>query len=212
MKKIRILLADDHQFLLEGISNYLTQEGTFEVIGMVNNGRKLMDMLLQERPDILVLDLNIPGEDGFSCLQRAKVMYPTLKVMIYSNYNTPDFAKKAQELGADGFLPKSVSIEEFRTALIQIMQEEKLYQFDSENHGKEESIYVDSFLQKYQLTKREVEIIRLISKGHTTKEMAELLFLSEFTVSTHRKNILRKLNIKSLNALLNFAHENRLNE
>ena len=212
MRKIKILLADDHQFLLEGIKTYLNQDINFEIIGMVNNGRKLMDMLLIESPDLLILDLNMPGEDGFSCLERVKGAYPKLKVIVYSNYNNPEFARKAQDLGADGFLPKSIGIEDFRDALLRIMQEEKLYQIDMHHNSEEGSVYVDGFLQKYQLTKREVEIIRLIVKGHTTKEIAEILFLSEFTISTHRKNILRKLSIKSLNALIAFAHENRIHE
>lgn len=209
--KTKIVLADDHQFLLEGISTVLKEMPTMEIIATVQNGFDLMDAVGRLKPALVVLDLNMPGYDGLQCLQKIKANHAQVKVLVLTNYNQPELVEEVKKMRADGYLLKNSSAATLKIAVEEIVAGNKYFPFASELKPlPNDSYFFDDFLKKYQLTKREVEIIHMICRAMSTKEIATSLFLSELTINTHRRNILRKLDVKSVAGLMNFARDNHL--
>jgi DNA-binding NarL/FixJ family response regulator len=208
--KIKIVLADDHQFLLEGIAAVIKEMEELQIMATVQNGLELMTAIAMHYPDLVVLDLNMPGLDGMQCLQKIKAEYPSIKVLILTNYNQPELIEMVKKMQADGFLLKNSTATELKTAIKTILLGEKHYPTSKSDTKSNVSFFFDDFLKKYHLTKREVEIIRMICRGMTTKQIATSLFLSELTINTHRRNILQKLEVKNVAGIMNFAKENQL--
>lgn len=207
----KIIIADDHQFLLDGIIAVLKDIPDVEIVATAQNGFELMDAVAKEKPSLVILDLNMPGYDGLQCLRKIKANYTEVKVMVLTNYNQPTVVEEVKKMKADGYLIKNSSATELKEAVIKILAGEKHFP-DFSELGKlpEDSYFFDDFLKKFQLTKREVDIIRLIGGEMSTKEIASSLFLSELTINTHRRNILRKLEIKNVVGLMNFARQHHL--
>lgn len=207
----RIILADDHQFMLEGVQSILKDDATLDIIATVQNGRELMDAIAQKKPDLVVLDLNMPGYDGLQCLEMIRKDFSGVKVLVLSNYSQPDLVSTVKKMQAEGYLVKNSTASELRDAIITILSGGAHFPVSEElSPVPEDSYFFDEFLKKYQLTKREVEVIRLVCQEMSTKEIAAKLFLSELTVNTHRRNILKKLSLKNVAGLMNFAKQNHL--
>ncbi len=207
----KIVLADDHPFLLNGIANILQSMTSVNVVATALNGFELMDAMERHHPDLVILDLNMPGYDGLQCLQKIKAGFAFAKVLVLSNYNQAELVEEVKKMQADGYLVKNSSAIELQAAIEIILDGKKHFPQDSElKTVSEDSYFLDAFLKKYQLTKREVGIIRMICNEMSSKEIAGSLFLSELTVTTHRRNILRKLEVKNVAGLINFAKENLL--
>ncbi|NCI46515.1 response regulator transcription factor [Sediminibacterium soli] len=211
MTPSRIILADDHQFMLEGVQSILKDDASLEIVATAHNGHQLMDAVAQERPDLVVLDLNMPGYDGLQCLEKIKQQFPRVKVLVLSNYSQPDLVGTVKKMQADGYLVKNSTAAELRDAISMLLSGETHFPATEElKPVSEDSYFFDEFLKKYQLTKREVEVIRLVCREMSTKEIAAELFLSELTVNTHRRNILKKLSLKNVAGLVNFAKQNQI--
>ena len=209
--KTKILLADDHQFLLEGISTIIKEMPAVEIVASAQNGFELMDAVAKEKPALVILDLNMPGYDGLQCLKKIKENYTGIKVLVLTNYNQPELVEEVKKMKADGYLIKNSTAAELKEAISNILTGGTSFPIANELKAvPEDSYFLDDFLKKYQLTKREVEIIRLICREMSTKEIAASLFLSELTINTHRRNILRKLEVKNVAGLVNFAKQNQL--
>lgn len=207
----KIVLADDHQFLLEGILAVLKDVPHLEIVATAQNGYELMEAVAIHNPQLVILDLNMPGYDGLQCLEKIKLNFPATKVMVLTNYSQPELVEEVKKMQADGYMIKNSSATELKEAIENILSGEK--HFPAANELKalpDDSYFFDDFLKKYQLTKREVGIIRMICHEMSTKQIAGDLFLSELTVNTHRRNILRKLEIKNVAGLINFAKQNLL--
>ncbi len=209
--KSKIVLADDHRFLLDGIITVLKEIPGVEIVATVHNGFELMDAVAREKPDLVITDLNMPGYDGMQCLQKIKTNYAAIKVLVLTNYIQPELMDEVKKMQADGFLNKNSTAAQLKEAVDIILAGQKYFPAAAE--GKtlpDDSYFMDDFLKKYQLTKREVSIIRMISREMSTKEIAAELFLSDLTINTHRRNIFRKLEIKNIAGLMNFAKQNML--
>jgi DNA-binding NarL/FixJ family response regulator len=206
----RILLADDHQLLLQGITSVLKEVDDVKVVATAGNGHEVLDAVPQHQPHLVVLDLNMPHYDGLKCLQELKKRHPQLKVLVLSSYSQPELLDEVKRLGASGYLSKNSSATELKSAVLEVLAGQQYYPCGEQKPLNEDSIFFDDFLKKYQLTRREVEIIRFISRGLSTREIADKLFLSEFTISTHRKNIFRKLDTKNIAGLVLFAQQHQL--
>ena len=170
-----------------------------------------MDAVASEKPDLVITDLNMPGYDGMQCLQKIKTNYAAIKVLVLTNYIQPELMDEVKKMQADGFLNKNSTAAQLKEAVDIILAGQKYFPAAAE--GKtlpDDSYFMDDFLKKYQLTKREVSIIRMISREMSTKEIAAELFLSDLTINTHRRNIFRKLEIKNIAGLMNFAKQNML--
>jgi DNA-binding NarL/FixJ family response regulator len=207
----RIILADDHQLFIEGVRTVLTELNDVIVIATVNDGEELMTKVRSQEVDVVLLDLNMPKLDGLKCLKEIKATKPHIKVLILTNYNQPELVDEVRKLDADGFMVKNSSASELRDAVVKIIAGEKLFLEGQKSPVLDETSYFfDDFLKKFKLTRREVDIIRLVCRELSSKQIAAELHLSEFTVSTHRKNIQRKLNIKNVAGLVAFAKEHQL--
>lgn len=211
MKNIRIAILDDHQIIIDGLKLLLDNMPHLQVVLECNNGYKLIERLKEDdyKLDILLLDLMMPVVSGFETAQLFKQHFPNIKLIVLSmNTETKIIYDLIETADIKGFLPKSVSKNELIEAI------ERVY--DDKNFFSDEVLIE---LAKFKNTKkekedlllspREIEIIKLISKGYTNKQIGNILFISEQTVATHRKNIFRKTNTHNVGSLLDLA--NKLN-
>lgn len=207
----RVVLADDHQLFIEGVKTVLKELVNVNVVATVNNGADLMEYIHSSDVDLVLLDLNMPKLDGLKCLQEIKSKKPETRVLILTNYNQPELIAEIKDLRADGFMVKNSTASELRSAVERVLSGQLLFDVTPSTSVLDEgSYFFDDFLKKFKLTRREVDIIRLVCQEYSSKQIAAQLNLSEFTVSTHRKNIQRKLNIKNVAGLVAFAKEHQL--
>lgn len=206
-QSMRIFLTDDHAILLDGLVNLLSKEDSFEVVGTAGTVQEATDQLTRLKVDLLITDYNLPDGDGLSLVQKVKRKYPTIKVIVLSMHDEAHLVKEILKEGVDGYILKKDSHEELINA-VNAVKNGKIYLSNEINrmlmtglHGTEETKL---------LTSREREILQLISKEYTNKQIAEELFISERTVETHRKNIFRKTGTNNLVGLIKFAYANNL--
>jgi DNA-binding NarL/FixJ family response regulator len=182
-----------------------------EVTEPVGNGRQLLLRLRESPVDMVLLDLQMPQLDGLETLRILQKEFPRLKVVIFTNYNQQKLLREARNLGASGYLSKSCTSQELKDAVRTVEEGGTWFPKESPSVAEDSpSVFVNDFMKKYQITQREVEIIRKIALGYTTKEIGEQLYVSEFTVNAHRRNICRKLDIYTPVGLVNFAKEHGL--
>lgn len=208
---MRLILADDHALFLEGLALMLSRTPEFQVMGTAADGKQLLELLTVLPCDLVTLDLNMPQLNGIETLVQLKTSLPKLKVLVLSNYEQPEFKREVQNLGGDGYLLKNTSISVVVDAIKRIGAGEVVFYEDKTLlQDKEKDYFTDDFLRKLSLTRREVDIIRCIAREMTTREIADALFISEHTVMTHRKNLLRKIEAKNAAGLVKFASEQGL--
>ncbi len=208
---MRLILADDHALFLEGLALMLSRQADFQVVGSASDGKQLLELLAVLPCDLVTLDLNMPNLNGLETLVQLKASFPQLKVLVLSNYEQLEFKREVQRLGGDGYLLKNSSISLVIDAIKRIQGGEQVFYEDkNEIQEKEKDYFTDDFLRKLSLTRREVDIIRCIAREMTTREIADKLFISEHTVMTHRKNLLRKLDAKNAAGLVKFASDQGL--
>jgi DNA-binding NarL/FixJ family response regulator len=210
--KRKIILADDHQLFIEGVRTVLEEIEDIEISATVNNGNDLMEKIRSsEAIDLVLLDLNMPKLDGLKCLQEIKKEKPQVKILVLTNYSQAELMNEVKQLKADGFMVKNSTASQLKETVIKVLAGEKIFSEEQKPGVLDESSYFfDDFLKKFKLTRREVDIIRLVCRELSSKQIAAELHLSEFTVNTHRKNIQRKLNLKNVAGLVSFAKEHQL--
>jgi DNA-binding NarL/FixJ family response regulator len=208
---LRIIIADDHPLLVDGLRRVLEEMEDVEVMEPVGNGRQLLLRLRESPVDMVLLDLQMPQLDGLETLRILQKEFPRLKVVIFTNYNQQKLLREARNLGASGYLSKSCTSQELKEAVRTVEEGGTWFPKESPSAAEDSpSVFVNDFMKKYQITQREVEIIRKIALGYTTKEIGEQLYVSEFTINAHRRNICRKLDIYTPVGLVNFAKEHGL--
>ena len=208
---MRIIIADDHPLLVDGLRRVLEEMKDVEVSEPVGNGRLLLVRLRESLVDMVLLDLQMPQLDGLETLRILQKEFPRLKVVVFTNYNQQKLLREARNLGASGYLSKSCTSQELKEAVRTVEDGGTWFPKESPSAADDSpSVFVNDFMKKYQITQREVEIIRKIAQGYTTKEIGEQLYVSEFTVNAHRRNICRKLDIYTPVGLVNFAKEHGL--
>ncbi len=208
---LRIIIADDHPLLVDGLRRVLEEMQDVEVSEPAGNGRQLLVRLRESAVDMVLLDLQMPQLDGLETLRILQKEFPRLKVVVFTNYNQRKLLREARSLGASGYLSKSCTSQELKEAIRAVEAGGTWFPEESPAAPDDSpSFFVNDFMKKFQITQREAEIIRKIAQGHTTKEISEQLYISEFTVNAHRSNICRKLDIYTPVGLVNFAKEHRL--
>jgi len=202
---IKVILADDHQIVIEELSAVLEAHNDFEIVAVANNGVMVLEQLNNGlRVDVAVLDINMPEMDGLTCARRIKVSYPQVKVIMLTMYEQQSFVEEMLKIGIDGCLLKNNTGKELADAIIRVVS------------GKSYFDLIQTFSQEatspgeYHLSNREIEIIRFLAEGLTSSQIAGRLFLSEHTVKTHRKNILRKTESHGTSQLIQFALNNHI--
>lgn len=205
--KASLLIADDHVLFSEGIISML--QDTYHFLGLVTDGKQVMNAILEKKPALILLDINLPTIDGLELAKLIKSNFTEVRVIFLTMYNEGKFVEQAQKLKVDGYMLKHSTKEELIVAIDKVLLGEKY--FDPKLNLEKTNLHqTDYFVKKYLLTPREVEIIRLIKKGASSGQIAEALYLSEETVRSHRKNIHFKLGVSKVSELIEFANANGL--
>lgn len=213
MSKIRIVIADDHHILLDGLKALLQKQRDIELVGMYNNGTSLFDELSHTNPDVVIVDINMPGMTGDVVTRKIKEFYPSVYVIALSMHDDAGHIMEMIEAGVSGYLLKNVNDKELLDA-IRLVTEGKMY-FSAEVSEKITSMVVRQQKKLEQpeepkLTERELEILKLIAQEFSNAQIADTLFISERTVETHRKNMLRKTGTKTVVGLIRYAIDRQL--
>jgi len=213
MKKIKIILVDDHQMFREGLKFVLNQIPEFEILGTASNGQEYLDLLEEGLPDVVIMDIGMPVMDGIEATEKTREKYPGINVIALSMFSDQEYYHKMVAAGVKGFLIKEAGIDELEKAIKTIHTgnayfSQELLRNIIVTMSNPKVTGRDSF----QLTKREEEVLQMICKGHTTKEISELLFISQKTVEGHKTNLLSKTNSKNTLNLMLYALKNKLVE
>ncbi|OJW78494.1 MAG: hypothetical protein BGO69_00475 [Bacteroidetes bacterium 46-16] len=213
MDKIKIVVADDHHILLDGLKALLQKQKDVEVAAMYDNGLDLYNELEATAPQVALVDISMPGLGGQELTIKIKENHPSINVIALSMYDDAGHIMDMIEAGVSGYLLKNVNDKELLEA-IRAVALGKMY-FSSEVSEKITALVVQRQQKQDQpeevkLTEREIEVLKLVSEELSNAQIAERLFISERTVETHRKNMLRKTNNKSIVGLLKYALEKHL--
>ena len=211
MEKITILIADDHTLVRETWSFILNTDPRFQVIAESGSGEEAIELAQKLRPNIVIMDINLPGMNGIEATQQIRKYAPGTKILGVSLHTQPTYARKMIQKGAMGYVTKNSSKEEMFKAITEIYEGKKYICEEIKNilsdqviSGNEEQSGLNS------LSQREIEIISYIKKGNSSKEIADALNISVKTVEVHRYNVLKKLNLKNAAALVNFVNNSQL--
>ena len=206
MKPYQIILADDHTLFRHVLRKSIESFPDLEVIGEVSNGMELLQLLMKLQPDLIVMDISMPMMQGIEAAQEVKKYYPKIKILILTMHSSHDHLRNALASGADGYLLKENAYEDLINA-IRTIQKGKQYISNLVYPKIKEIILSDKDCSKStsDLTMRETVILKLISEGKSTREIADLLFISIQTVNRHRFNIKHKLGLKADADLIKYA-------
>lgn len=208
-----IILADDHQMIIDGIKALLADDEQVTIVAEARSGVEVLQILKEKanHVHVIVMDINMPDMDGIDTSKQIRKIYPWIKILVLSMYNKPGFIQQLISAGVSGYILKNTGKEELLTAITAITQGREY--FSQEVTASVMNSYrSDSRQMAVELTKREQEILKLLAGAYTTPEIAEKLFISPYTVDTHRKNLLSKLNLKNTPALVKYALENGYHE
>lgn len=204
---IHIIIADDHLLFIDGLRALLKSEMGIAVVGEAHNGKELLTIIKATPADMVLLDINMPQMNGLDAAQTIRLLYPSIKIIMLSTYSETHLLTKAMQSGANGYLLKNSSKNELIHTIHSVASGNEYFPaYDAEKNYQ--TGITDSFLKQFNLTKREVELLKLIKKGLTNQQIAEQLFLSIYTVETHRKNIMQKLGLNGSSSLMRFIVEN----
>lgn len=208
---IRVLVADDHAVVREGIRHVLEREPGFEVVAEAANGSEVLPLAEQHRPDVAVLDISMPGESGIQVAAQLRQRLPEIRILILSMYDNAEYVLESVRAGAHGYILKDTAATELRRAIRAVQNGEA---FLSPPVASRLTAAVRGELEREartgdlgSLTAREREVLRGIVRGQTNKEIAAALGISHRTVETHRESLMRKLRIRTVAGLTRFALE-----
>lgn len=209
---IRILIVDDHQIFIDGLAALLQQFNEVNVVGSACSANEAVAKALSLKPDLVLMDIQMPGKDGITATREILKQLPQTKIIALTSANESIYIKKMLEAGASGYVLKNIDREELEQIIKKVSRGEK--HLDQAVSGE----LINNYNSKTatpapledKLTKREKEVLVLIAQGLTDKEIADKVFLSAQTVITHRKNILGKLGLKNKVELARFALEKGL--
>jgi DNA-binding NarL/FixJ family response regulator len=206
---LRILLADDHDIVRRGLKDLLEQHVGWQVCAEASNGRDAVELALQHRPHVAVIDLSMPELNGLEATRRIRQSLPDTEVLIFTMHESEELIREVLVAGARGYLLKSDAVRQLIPAVESLSQKKPFFA------GRVSELLLDGFLKGGQaalerpttdrLTSREREVVQLLAEGNSNKEIARLLDLSVKTVETHRAAAMRKLELNSLPDLVRYA-------
>lgn len=210
-RRIRVLVADDHAVVREGIRHVLSEATGFEVIGEAREGSDVMPLAQTHRPDVVVLDITMPGESGLEILPRLREALGEVKVLVLSMHDHPQYVMEAIRAGANGYVLKDARPAELREAIRAVYRGESVFTPSVARQlgeGLRQEAEREERLGRIQsLTSREQDVLRRIADGRTNKEIATELGISPRTVESYRESLMRKLRIRTVAGLTRFALE-----
>lgn len=209
MGRIRVLLADDHAMVRQGVRALLEAEAFVEVVGEAADGREAIAKAEELRPDIVITDIGMPGLNGLEATRRIASLVPPIKVLVLTMYDDERYVQRILRAGASGYVLKQAVSADLVTAIQSIWQGES---YLSPAISKK---LINAFVRNGHtasaedpydlLTDREREVLQLVAEGHTNREIAELIYVGVKTVETHRANVMDKLGVRGLASLVRFA-------
>jgi DNA-binding NarL/FixJ family response regulator len=210
---IKIIIADDHQMFIDGIKSLLKDEPDIEVVGEALNGYQVLDVISSTPADVVLMDINMPKLDGLEATRLITQKYPGTSVVILTMHNSLVYIESLTQAGASGYILKDTGKQELLMAIRSAASGGKFFSQDVmvtllEQSAKNKS--KDALPKEPQLSKREIEVLKLIVQEYTTQEIADKLFISNHTVETHRKNLLDKLNARNIAGLVKYAIQNQI--
>ena len=207
---IKILLVDDHKIFTEGVAALLLHEPDVEVVGECQKAEQVKDFLKRISIDVILLDINLGGESGLDICKFVVENNPSIKILAMSMYNDESFITRMMKNGASGYILKNTSADELLKAIKTVYQG-NLYQsaevLEVILRGLSRQKQQERSLYQIRFTRREKEVLALIARGKTTREIASHLFISEKTIETHRSNLFSKFDVKNVTSLLKIAVE-----
>lgn len=204
-KNIRILIADDHQVLLDGLLMMLEEIDHIEVVATASNGEEVLKKMKYIDTDVLLMDIQMPVLDGYATAKVVSAKYPDVKMLILSMHSERVYIERMYSTGISGYLLKNAGKDEIIEAIEKVASGGQFFSSDvatSMLTKKDDSL---TSITLSELTRREKEILGLIAAGMTNPEIAEKLFLSVDTIKTHRKNMMRKLDVNNVAGLVKYA-------
>lgn len=200
---ITIVIAEDHQALIDGIKLALNLEPDIEVIGEANDGEELIKLVQLKKPKVVLTDIRMPKCDGITATRAIKEEFPYIQVVAFSMFDQTEAVSQMRNAGASGYIMKNSSLAKVVEAIRTVARNETFFDTsiitDKVGSGQEEIL----------LSNREQEILKLIGEGYSSIEISEMLSIGKTTVDTHRKNILKKLSIHGKSDLIRFAVERK---
>lgn len=206
-EKFAILLADDHTLFMDGVEKIINDIPHYFICDKAKNGKEVLLKLNTHKPDIILMDIDMPVMTGLEALHEIRMRYPEQKVIMLSMHNERRFIQEVMQIGAQGYLTKTAAKDEFELALSKVLRGESYFSAD----------VTQSLLQQHhtvapsnegELTDREKEIVVLVAQGLSTKEIGDRLFISPRTVETHRKNIMDKMQFQNMADMIRYAFRN----
>lgn len=209
MKKIRLLVADDHKIFRQGIKKLLEEEADLQVVGEAADGRDAVKKATELKPDLVLMDIAMANLNGLEATKQIKKVLPETKIIMVTMHKNEEYILQSFQAGASGYILKEGAVEELVHAIRSIHQDKS---FLSPTISK---TLIDAYLRKMEtgktetpfdlLTDREREVLQLIAEGYTNREVAKALFISVKTVEAHRAHIMQKLNIHDVAKLVKYA-------
>jgi two-component system nitrate/nitrite response regulator NarL len=216
MKTTKILIVDDHEVVRDGLRNILTSLDTISIAGEAGNGEDAVKMYASLKPDLVIMDISMPGMNGIEATRVIKEKDPDARILILTMHDNQEYLNQIIRSGAKGFILKNTDKEELLDAVRTVASGDNFFSKDISK------LIIDNYIRtaketeksdgykEVPLTKREIEILKLIASGYSNQEIANILYISYNTVDTHRKNIMHKLSIKNTAGLVRYAIEKGL--
>ncbi len=203
---IRILIVDDHQLILDGLKSLIKVEKGIEVVATATNGAEALTSLGEIQIDVVVLDIDMPVMNGLEAAQKIRARYPEVKILILTMHNDIKYIKEIIATGAQGYILKNRGKEELVSAIKVIISGEEYFgeavtgAIISDLKNKEKN-------KEAKLTRREIDVLKLIANGKTTPQISTVLFIAPSTIETHRRNLIEKTGVKNSKGLVKYAIE-----
>lgn len=208
--KVNLIIADDHGMFLEGLKSLLEKEEQINIVATAKNGQEVLDLLKSNTADIVITDLSMPEMDGMTLNRTIKKKYPQVKTIVVSTHSESDKVMQLIKNDVDGYLLKNAEPKELVKAIASVANGEKFFSSEVKDKFMSNVFSEEKSSKSPLLTKREKEIMKLITAEYTTSEIAESLHISEHTVNSHRKNLLSKLGVKNTAGLVKYAIKHEL--
>ena len=216
MNNVRVLVADDHEAVLEGVRALLEREAGLEVCGVASNGRDAITCATKTKPDVVVLDMTMPDLDGISAIRQIKRALPETEVVVYSAHSSEEVIEEAFEAGAKSYIGKAGTSRDLIDAIRSVAEHKPFFTPEISQILFGKFLGADgpkkAGMSEQKLTPREREVVRLLAQSSSNKEIAAALGISVRTAETHRATLMRKLGIKSLAGLVRYAIRNNIIE
>jgi DNA-binding NarL/FixJ family response regulator len=198
---IKLFIVDDHFMVIEGIHSLLKNEKDIEWMGHAGNAESCLAFLQQQKPDVILMDINLPDKSGIDLCSEVKEIYPAVHILGLSTFNQQSFIEKMMNNGASGYVIKNATQQELMEAIHTVAKGKQFLSFDAALALRKPDNQNDIPV----ITRREKEVLELIADGMTNNEIAQKLFISSTTVDTHRKNLLTKFEAKNTASLIRIA-------